>query len=171
MKNVSFGLSSFLFLVPFFYCLTTSKHTKTFTYWKIALFTLFVSSFLCNYYSENNHFLLCDHVVIILLSVLYFLCFSKLNIAILICILFFIEIVFVKDVKTTLFIAFITLNLFAFTNFTKKELFIGISCFCIAIFCKLYRDTTCHITYPIYTTIWHACCVVLLLLASRSISR
>ena len=168
MKNVSFVLSSFIFLLPFFYSLKT---TKTFTSWKLALFTLVVSSFLCNYYSENSHFIICDHTVIILLSILYFLFFSKLNIAILICILFFIEIVAIKSVESTVMIAFVAMNLFAFTNFTKKEVFIGILCFCIGIFCKIYRDTTCHITYPIYTTIWHSCCAVLLILASRSISR
>ena len=168
MKNVSFGFSSLLFLVPFFYSLT---NTKKFTSWKLALFTLVVSSFLCNYYSENSHFIICDHTVIILLSILYFFIFSKLNIAILICILFFIEIVAIKTVESTVMIAFVAMNLFAFTNFTKKEVFIGILCFCIGIFCKIYRDTTCHLTYPIYTTIWHSCCAVLLILASRSISR
>lgn len=69
MKNVSFGLSSFIFLLPFFYSLKT---TKTFTSWKLALFTLVVSSFLCNYYSENSHFIICDHTVIILLFFSFF---------------------------------------------------------------------------------------------------
>ncbi len=77
----------------------------------------------------------------------------------------------VKSVESTVMIAFVGLNLFAFTNFTKKELFIGILCFSIGIFSKIYRNTKCEITYPIYTTIWHSCCVILLILASRSLSR
>ena len=63
------------------------------------------------------------------------------------------------------------LNLFAFTNFTRPELTVGIIMFTLATMCKLYRNSKCQKTYPFYTTIWHIGCVVLLVLASRSINR
>jgi hypothetical protein len=169
-QEISFGLSSFLFLIPFFYCIKTNNKN---IYWIIALFCLVISSFLCNYFINcyNCYFVLCDKTIIIILSIIYFLCFSRLNIALLICILFFIEMSIYTNINVTLMISFLTLNLFAFTNFTKNELIIGIICFCIGTFCKIYRNTTCEITYPIYTTIWHICCVTLLILASRSLNR
>ena len=171
---VSFGSSSFIFLIPFIYCIMQDKKDKKnykFLKWETLLFILVISSYLCNHYPAYCNFLFCDHFVIILLSIAYFFIFSKFKIVILLCIIFMIDIKLTKSLKNTVIIAFISLNLFGFINFTRTELIIGIISFCIGIFCKVNRDTTCPITYPIYTTIWHSCSACLLLLASRSIYR
>ena len=173
MENVSFGSSSFLFLIPFLYSVFNTPKTPSFTFttWRIGLFLLTVTSFLCNYFANCGEFVLCDYSSTITLTIIYFLCFSRYNIAVFLCILFLIEMTVVHELSTTVMIAFVTLNLFAFTNFTRTELMIGIAAFSIAVYCKQCRDYTCTITYPMYTTIWHLCCAVLLVLATRSLIR
>ena len=171
---IPFGSSSLLFLIPFLYSLLYSNPNKRnilFTLWKYALLLLTCISFSCNYFTHIPQFMICDYTIITVLSVIYFLSFSRYTIPVLLCLSYFIEMIMKQTASTTVLFSFLALNLFAFTNFTKVELGIGVTAFIIGIIVKLYRNTTCAITYPFYTTIWHTCCAVLLVLASRSLMR
>ena len=162
-----FGISSSLLLLPFIYSLNP---VNKFTVWKLLLFLLPISSFLCNHFVNHSQFQACDHTIIIALCIVYFLHFKKYNVPVLIVILYLVEMMLVKSTEITVILAFIALNLFAFTNFTKIELVIGMIAFSIAIVAKLSRDNYAK-TYPLYTTIWHICCAILLILATRSVER
>jgi hypothetical protein len=168
-NDIAFGLSSFLFLIPWAYSQFTFQ--KAFSVWTIALFILVFTSYVCNSYPINKKCQIVDHTVIILLSMIYFIYHRRLFIPIFLYILYVTELYFANDTKTTVTISFVALNLFAFTNFTRPELTVGIIMFTLAAMCKLYRNSKCQKTYPFYTTIWHVGCVVLLVLASRSINR
>ena len=111
-----------------------------------------------------------DHTVIILLSMIYFIYHRRLFIPIFLYILYVTELYFAKSSTATVMISFVALNLFAFTNFTRPELLAGLIVFTLATVCKLYRKIN-YKMYPFCTTIWHIGCVVLLILASRSINR
>jgi len=162
-----FGISSSLLLLPFIYSLNPANK---FTLWKLLLFLLPISSFLCNHFVNHGQFQTCDHTIIALLCIVYFLHFKKYNVPVLIVLLYLVEMMFVKSTEVTVAISFVALNLFAFTNFTKSELAIGMAAFFIAIFFKVSRDNYAK-TYPLYTTIWHICCTILLILATRSLER
>lgn len=167
-EDVSFGLSSLLFIIPWAYSQFTLS--KTFSVWTTVLLFLPITSFFCNAYPDHKKYTFLDHTVIIVLSMIYLLYNKNIFLPLLIYVLFIIEMCFVKDLSTTTMISFVALNLFAFTNFTRPELIIGLIVFTLSVFCKLYRNCK-HKTYPFYTTIWHIGCVVLLILASRSINR
>ena len=168
-EDIAFGLSSFLFLIPWAYSQFTFQ--KAFNVWTIALLVLVFTSYSCNSYPVNKKCQIVDHTVIILLSMIYFIYHRRLFVPVFLYILYVTELYFANDTKTTVTISFVALNLFAFTNFTRPELTIGIIMFSLATMCKLYRNSKCEKTYPFYTTIWHIGCVVLLVLASRSINR
>jgi hypothetical protein len=171
---VPFGSSSLLFLIPFVYSLLYSNLTKRntlFTLWTYGLLLLTGISFSCNYFTNIPQFALCDYTTITILTIIYYLSFSRYTIPIILCLLYVIELIMVRKVSTTVLLSFLALNLFAFTKFTKVELGIGVTAFIIGAIVKLCRNTTCIITYPFYTTIWHTCCAVLLVLASRSLMR
>jgi len=171
---IPFGSSSLLFLIPFLYSLLYSNPNKQnilFTLWKYALLLLTGISFSCNYFTHIPQFMICDYTIITILSVIYFLSFSRYTIPSLLCLSYFIEMAIKRTASTTVLFSFFTLNLFAFTNFTKVEFYNGITAFCIGIIVKLRRNNICVITYPFYTTIWHASCATLLVLASRSLMR
>ena len=169
---VSFGSSSFLFLLPFLYSvINRTPHNLPVMYWTYTLGLLVCTSFLCNYYATICEFLLCDHSAIITLSIIYFLCFSRMTIACLLGLLSIMELILFRTLSKTVGVAFLSLNLFAFTTFTMTERIIWTIAFLVGIYCKLSRDYTCIITYPIHTTIWHVCCAILLILASRSMMR
>ena len=172
---VPFGSSSLFFLVPFLYTVLysdpTCKQSALFVLWKYGLLFLTVMSFSCNYFTEIPQFVLCDYTIIIGLTIIYFLSFSRYTIPILLCLIYFVELMTTHGVSTTVLLSFFALNLFAFTNFTRTELITGIVAFCIGIGVKLCRNNRCTNTYPFYTTIWHVCCATLLVLASRSLMR
>jgi hypothetical protein len=171
LPYVSIGSSSFLFLIPFLYCVIKCNRTVPFIYWTITLGFLTITSFLCNHYTECPQFVLCDYSAICALSVIYFLCFSRAAVAGLLCILYVAELLLYGTLSLSSKIAFLMLNLFAFTNFTTVERIIWVIAFAIGIYCKHSRVYTCAITYPIHTTFCHICCSILLVLASRSIIR
>lgn len=172
---VPFGSSSLFFLIPFLYTVLysdpTRKQSVLFVLWKYGLLFLTVMSFSCNYFTKIPQFVLCDYTIIIGLTIIYFLSFSRYTVPVLLSLGYLIELIITHGVSTTVLLSFVALNLFAFTNFTQTELMTGIAAFCIGIKVKLCRNYTCAITYPFYTTIWHACCATLLVLASRSLMR
>ena len=168
-KDVTFGISSFLFLIPWAYAHFTFQ--KAFSIWTIALLLLVFTSYACNSYPVDKKCQIVDHTVITALSMIYFIYHRSLFVPVLLYILYVTELCFTNDTKNTVMISFVALNLFAFTNFTRPELLTGIIVFTLATMCKLYRNTKCEKTYSFYTTMWHVGCVVLLVLASRSINR
>jgi len=168
-EDIAFGMSSFLFLIPWAYAQFTFQ--KAFSIWTISLLLLVFTSYVCNSYPVDKKCQIVDHTVIIALSMIYFIYHRRLFVPILLYILYVMELCFTNDTKNTVIISFVSLNLFAFTNFTRPELMTGIIVFTLATMCKLYRNSKCEKTYPFYTTMWHVGCVVLLVLASRSINR
>lgn len=166
-KEVEFGLSSLLFLIPVLYAYCTLDNS--FMVWKIVVTLLPLSSYLCNRYPTQTLYQLYDHTVIILLSMTY-ICYKYdyyyLNSIVLV--LYFIEIVKTNRVSYTAIISFILLNACAWSYFTRIELYIAFLVFLIGCYCKLKRCTTCD-TYPYYTSLWHLCCTILLLLAIKTL--
>jgi hypothetical protein len=165
--KITFGLSSFLFIIPWAYSQFT--FTTAFSAWSIALLMLPFTSYFCNSYLDKKYQIF-DHTVIVVLAMIYFLYHRHKFIPLLLYILYITELYFAKTITATVMISFVALNLFAFTNFTRPELLAGLIVFTLAIVCKLYRKIN-YKMYPFCTTIWHIGCVVLLILASRSINR
>jgi hypothetical protein len=164
--QITFGLSSFLFIIPWAYSQFT--FTTAFRAWSTALLILPFTSYFCNAYPDKKYQIF-DHTIIVVLAMIYFLYHRRIFIPLLIYILYITELYFAKDISTTVMISFVALNLFAFTNFTRPEMLTGLIVFTLATVCKLYRNSNSKI-YPFCTTLWHIGCVVLLILASRSIN-
>ena len=164
-SDSTFGLSSFLFIIPWAYSQFT--FTTAFSAWSTALLILPFTSYFCNAYPHKNYKIF-DHTVIVVLAMIYFMYHRRIVIPLLLYVLYITELYFVKDTSTTVMISFVALNLFAFTNFTRPELLTGLIVFTLATVCKLYRKSNSKM-YPFYTMLWHIGCVVLLVLASRSI--
>lgn len=165
--QITFGLSSFLFIIPWAYSQFT--FTTAFSAWSVALLILPFTSYFCNSYLDKKYQIF-DHTVIVVLAMIYFLYHRHKFIPLLLYILYITELYFAKSITATVMISFVALNLFAFTNFTQPELLAGLIVFTLATVCKLYRKIN-YKMYPFCTTIWHIGCVVLLILASRSINR
>ena len=133
------------------------------------LFLLPVSSYLCNHYISYPVYQRCDHTIIILLCLTYYFHHHSYYLPICLVSFYVIELFIAHQLNVTFMIAFVALNLFALTHFTTLELILGIIVFCIAIITKMNRKNHCSNTYPYYTIVWYLCCVILLLLATRSI--
>lgn len=164
--QITFGLSSFLLIIPWAYSQFT--FTTAFSAWSVALLILPFTSYFCNVYPDKKYQIF-DHTIIVALAMIYFLYHRRIFIPLLLYILYITELYFAKDISTTVMISFVALNLFAFTNFTRPEMLTGLIVFTLATVCKLYRTSNSKI-YPFCTTLWHIGCVVLLILASRSIN-
>ena len=114
-EDIAFGMSSFLFLIPWAYAQFTFQ--KAFSIWTISLLLL-----VCNSYPVDKKCQIVDHTVIIALSMIYFIYHRRLFVPILLYILYVMELCFTNDTKNTVIISFVSLNLFAFTNFTRQGL-------------------------------------------------
>ena len=104
IEDISFGLSSFLFIIPFLY---SYYLLDSFIVWKIVLLLLIISSYLCNHYPTTRIYQLYDHTIIILLAITYAWYIKKMYIIIVLCILYSIELVKTNCVQYTVIIGFI----------------------------------------------------------------
>ena len=164
IEDISFGLSSFLFIIPFLY---SYYILDSFIVWKIVLLLLIISSYLCNHYPTIRIYQLYDHTIIILVAITYAWYVKNMYIIVALCILYSIELVKTNCVQYTVMIGFIILNLCAWTYLTINECYVIIIIFFIAIYCKVSRNYKSY-TYSYYTSIWHLCCVLLLLFATKT---
>jgi len=167
--EIEFGISSFLFLLPFLYACRAL--TNSFLLWKILLLLLTLSSYFCNRYPTNTLYQLYDHTVIIVLTMTYIVYTrNHLYLIPIILVLYSNEIVLTRRVLYTVAISFLLLHACGWVYFSTMERYLVVSLFLIGVYCKVTRIGTCH-TYPYYTLVWHLCCAILLLLATISLQK
>ena len=164
MEPISFGLSSSFFYISWIY----AYYTTTRLPWLLLLFLLPISSYLCNTNISKPSYYLFDQTIIVLMSCayLFYQNFTGISIFVMMCYLY--ELVIQRKLVYTVLIAFVLQIVFACTLFGYTELALCAICVLTASYCYYKRDPFTY-SYVYYTIFWHAACVGMILLGTRTL--
>lgn len=164
MDPVSFGLSSGFFYISWIY----AYYTTTRIPWLILLFLLPISSYLCNTNIKNPTYYIFDQTIIVLISCTYLFYQDMVFLPSLIITCFLFELFYKGKLMYVVLIAFILQIICACTLFGYVELALCAICVLTSSYCYYKRDPLKY-SYAYYTILWHAACVGMLMLGTRTL--
>lgn len=164
MEPVSFGLSSGFFYISWIY----AYYTTTRIPWLILLFLLPISSYLCNTNIKNQTLYLFDQTIIVLMSCTYIFYQNITILPLLIITWYLFELFYKGKLIYAVLIAFVLQIVCACTIFGYIELALCAICVLTASYCYYKRDPFKY-SYAYYTIFWHAACVGMIMLGTRTL--